>query len=67
MISYKEIQKVAPSAAILLLLLAYYDNQDIWYDLVHQGLKSRTKSPWLYEVVSSGSRFLRALQVLLGF
>jgi hypothetical protein len=38
MISFAEIRKNNPAAAKLFLLLACYDNQDIWYDLIHQGL-----------------------------
>jgi hypothetical protein len=37
MISYHEIQKRDPNAAALLLLLARFDNRDIWYELVQSG------------------------------
>jgi hypothetical protein len=33
-ITYKEIQRHDPTAAKLLLLLAFFDNQDIWYELI---------------------------------
>lgn len=36
-ISYLEIKKRDPNAAALLLLLARFDNRDIWYELVESG------------------------------
>ena len=53
MISYQEIKKNTPSIAKLLLLLACYDNQDIWYDLIYQGLQDDSKPGWLHEAVKS--------------
>ena len=52
MVSYQEIQRTTPSAAKLLLLLSHYDNQDIWYDLVHQGLQDEDAPSWLLEVAT---------------
>jgi tetratricopeptide (TPR) repeat protein len=69
LVSYKEIQRKSPSAARLLLLLAYYDNQDIWYDLIHNALKNEreTGPSWLFEVASSRAKFSRAIRFLLHF
>ncbi|OZJ02082.1 hypothetical protein BZG36_05319 [Bifiguratus adelaidae] len=66
MISYQELQKKAPYAARLLLLLACCDNQDIWYELIHRGLQNNDDDPpWLYEVASSEIEFSSAMQALL--
>jgi tetratricopeptide (TPR) repeat protein len=67
MISYQEIQKSTPSAAKLLLLLACYDNQDIWYDLINQGIQAQDAPSWLLEVAGCETDFLHAVKALLGF
>lgn len=67
MMSYQEIQKHNPAAAMLLLLLACYDNQDIWYDLIRQGLRNRHSPSWLLEVATREIEFSHAMQALLGF
>jgi hypothetical protein len=69
LVSYKEIQKKSPSAARLLFLLACFDNQDIWYDLIHNGLKNEgeTGPSWLFEVASSKLKFSHAIRFLLHF
>jgi tetratricopeptide (TPR) repeat protein len=67
MISYQEIQKNTPSAAKLLLLLACYDNQDIWYDLISQGIRYENEPGWLYEIASTEINFSLATQALLGY
>jgi tetratricopeptide (TPR) repeat protein len=67
MISYLEIEKNTPSAAKLLLLLACYDNQDIWYDLIYQGLQEDNKPGWLYEAVFNEINFSLAIQALMDF
>jgi hypothetical protein len=40
MITYQEIKKRDPTAATLLLLLACFDNRDIWHELIACGLNS---------------------------
>jgi len=67
MVSYQEIQRTTPSAAKLLLLLAHYDNQDIWYDLVHQGLQDDGSPSWLLEVATRQVDFFHAMKALLGY
>ncbi|KAF3012740.1 hypothetical protein E8E15_004199 [Penicillium rubens] len=57
MISYLEIQKRDPSAAELLLLLARFDNRDIWYELVKSGRHSSNVPDWLKKAISSGLEF----------
>ena len=37
-LSYSRLVNDDPDAAYMLRLLAYFDNQEIWYDLFHAGL-----------------------------
>jgi tetratricopeptide (TPR) repeat protein len=67
MISYQEIQKNYPAAAKLLFLLACYDNQDIWYDLIREGLQGEHRPSWLLEVASHEIDFSHAIQALMSF
>jgi hypothetical protein len=67
MISYQEIRKNTPAAAKLLLLLACYNNQDIWYDLIYQGLEDENAPSWLFDVASHELDFAHAIQALVGF
>jgi hypothetical protein len=67
MVSYLEIQKREPNAADLLLLLARFDNRDIWYELVESGRHSSNVPGWLEGVVSSGLAFKNGVKTLIGF
>ncbi|CAG8003001.1 unnamed protein product [Penicillium nalgiovense] len=67
MISYLEIQKRDPSAAELLLLLARFDNRDIWYELVKSGRHSSNVPDWLKKAISSGLEFKIGMKSLIGF
>jgi hypothetical protein len=67
MISYHEIQKRDPHAAELLLLLARFDNRDIWYGLVKGGIYSSNVPPWLERTVSNGLTFKISVKTLIGF
>ncbi|KAJ5335793.1 uncharacterized protein N7506_005729 [Penicillium brevicompactum] len=67
MISYLEIQKRDPSAADLLLLLAHFDNRDIWYELVESGRHSSNAPDWLKKAISSGLAFKICMRSLIGF
>ncbi|CAI7621060.1 unnamed protein product, partial [Penicillium viridicatum] len=67
MISYLEIQKRDPSAADLLLLLARFDNHDIWYELVENGRHSSNVPDWLEKAISSGLAFKIGVKSLIGF
>ncbi|KAJ5715197.1 uncharacterized protein N7483_012378 [Penicillium malachiteum] len=66
-ISYQEIQKRDPSAAKLLLLLACFDNRDIWYELVKGASHSSEIPSWLEGIISSGLSFKAHLKHLIGF
>ncbi|KAF3012728.1 hypothetical protein E8E15_001973 [Penicillium rubens] len=67
MISYLEIQKRDPSAADLLLLLARFDNRDIWYELVESSRHSSNVPDWLKKAISSGLAFKIGMKSLIGF
>jgi tetratricopeptide (TPR) repeat protein len=67
-ITYKEIQKHDPTAAKLLLLLAFFDNQDIWYELIQNGLDYSNPPPWFFKAaVSSKLVFRTKIKALVEF
>jgi tetratricopeptide (TPR) repeat protein len=66
-ISYKEIQKRDPDAAKLLLLLARYDNRDIWYELVRNCRHCSDVPAWLERAISSSLAFKLSLKSLIAF
>ncbi|KAL4740396.1 hypothetical protein BDV11DRAFT_214403 [Aspergillus similis] len=66
-ITYEEIQKRDPTAAKLLLLLAFFDNQDIWYELIQKGL-DHSNPPRLFETAVSSKLFFKTkLKALVEF
>lgn len=67
MISYREILKRDPDAAQLLLLLAHFENRDIWYELVEGCRDSSTVPSWLERAISSGLAFKTKVKSLIGF
>ncbi|KAJ5987943.1 hypothetical protein N7481_003153 [Penicillium waksmanii] len=67
MISYREIKKRDTDAAELLLLLARFDNRDIWYELVKGGDNSSDVPTWLQKAISSGLTFKIAVKTLIEF
>ncbi|PGH16716.1 hypothetical protein AJ79_01589 [Helicocarpus griseus UAMH5409] len=66
-LSYREIQKRDLDAAKLLLLLAYFDNRDIWYELVQAGSNSPNTPPWFNKAVSEKLAFGPSMKTLIGF
>ncbi|KAL4744554.1 hypothetical protein BDW72DRAFT_208926 [Aspergillus terricola var. indicus] len=66
-ITYQEIQKHDPTAAQLLLLLAFFDNQDIWFKLIQSGLDSSDPPPWFEMAVSSKLVFKTKVKALVKF
>ena len=66
-ITYEEIQKCDPTAAKLLLLLAFFDNQDIWYELIQNGLDHSNPPQWFETAVSSKLVFKTKLKALVEF
>ncbi|KAL6235054.1 hypothetical protein BDW75DRAFT_230653 [Aspergillus navahoensis] len=67
MVTFQEVQKRDPTAAKLLLLLAFFDNQDIWYELIHSGLDCSDPPPWFEMAVSSEMVFKTKVRVLIEF
>ncbi|KAJ5726945.1 hypothetical protein N7493_005972 [Penicillium malachiteum] len=67
LISYQEIQKRNPKAAELLLLLAHFDNRDVWYELVKGASHSRDIPSWLEGIISSGLSFKSHIKHLIEF
>ncbi|KAJ5195473.1 uncharacterized protein N7498_008911 [Penicillium cinerascens] len=67
MISYHEIQKRDPHAAKLLLLLAHFDNRDIWYELIKSSQHSSNAPAWLEKIISKGLAFRTGVKTLVGF
>ncbi|KAJ5355121.1 uncharacterized protein N7496_012333 [Penicillium cataractarum] len=67
MISYYKIQKRDPHAAKLLLLLAYFDNRGIWYELIKSSHYSSDVPVWLERTISSGLAFRTGVKNLIGF
>jgi hypothetical protein len=57
-----QIQIQDPAAVKLLRLMAYLDNQDLWYELFKAGADA--ESSWLAEVVESRARFSDAISKL---
>ncbi|KAK7897918.1 hypothetical protein LTR67_004550 [Exophiala xenobiotica] len=55
-ISYSQLQEEDPIAAKLLKLLAYFDNQILWYELFSAGFNPRSPE-WLREVVANDLSF----------
>jgi tetratricopeptide (TPR) repeat protein len=67
LISYHEVQKRDPYAAKLLLLLAHFDNRDIWYKLIKSSHHSSNVPVWLERTISSGLAFRTGVKNLIGF
>ncbi len=62
-LSYSHIRKEDYSAAKLLELWAYFDNQDLWYDLLKAG-KSKTAPAWFDHIVGTKLTFQAAINIL---
>jgi tetratricopeptide (TPR) repeat protein len=67
MISYREIQRRDPSAADLLLLLACFDNRDIWFELLESASNSSEVPDWLERAISSELGFRDCVRPLIEF
>ncbi|KAJ5738113.1 hypothetical protein N7493_001268 [Penicillium malachiteum] len=65
MISYHEIQKRDPDAAKLLLLLAHFDSQDIWYELLQSARRSTRVPVWLDRITASELAFKAKVRILI--
>lgn len=67
MISYREIERRDPNAALMLLLLAQYDHRDIWYEMVRNSRFSSDFPAWLEKAVSSKFAFKIGVRSLIDF
>jgi tetratricopeptide (TPR) repeat protein len=63
MISFDQIEKEDRQVAQLLMLLAYFDNQNVSYELLHAGT-SKSSPPWLIELTNEPGDFADAMSVL---
>ena len=61
-LSFQQVRGQDPEAAELLRLMAFLDNQDLWYELFQSGAEDRAL--WWLEVVKSKARFNRAMSKL---
>ena len=61
-VSFQRVQAQDPEAAELLKLMAYLDNQDLWYEPFRKDLKNAPA--WWTEVMKSRARFNRAISTL---
>jgi tetratricopeptide (TPR) repeat protein len=67
LISYNEIKKRDLNAAKLILLLARFDNRDIWYELVKCGAYSTNQPVWFNSVISDSLSFKKTMKSLIEF
>ncbi|KAJ5624187.1 hypothetical protein N7510_000496 [Penicillium lagena] len=65
-LSYSRLEKEDPDAAKLLKLLAYFDNQSLWYGLFHAGLTDSSPE-WLREVLIDDVNFNGVMEVLVEY
>lgn len=65
-ISYVRLEEQDADAAQLLKLLAYFDNQIIWFDLMHAGLSDDSPN-WLAAIISSSAEFDSVMRVLVDY
>ena len=61
-VSFQHVQQRDSAAAELLKLFAYFDNQDLWYELFDVELKEPPS--WWVDVMKSRARFNRAVSIL---
>jgi tetratricopeptide (TPR) repeat protein len=64
-LSYTRLESEDPDAAKLLKLLAYFDNQSIWYELLHAGAADDSPE-WLHEVIADDN-FARVMRTLTDY
>ncbi|EAW19385.1 TPR repeat protein [Aspergillus fischeri NRRL 181] len=65
-LSYSALEKEDPDAAKILKLLAYFDNQRLWYELFHAGI-TESSPEWLREVMADDVNFAEVMGVLAGY
>ena len=65
-LSYTRLESEDPHAAKLLKLLAYFDNQSIWYELLHAGAADDSPE-WLHEVIADDINFAGVMRTLTDY
>lgn len=65
-LSYANLESEDPDAAQLVKLLAYFDNQAIWYDLLHTGTRADLPK-WLRDVSDDSLGFESAMRVIVDY
>lgn len=65
-LSYRSLEADDFLAAKALKLFAYFDNQAVWYDLVHAGLAHDSPS-WLRELAAERTSFEGAMATLVDY
>jgi tetratricopeptide (TPR) repeat protein len=65
-LSFRQIEQQNVRAANLLRLLAYFDHQDIWYELLQSG-HGEDQPPWFTDLASDEFAFEDAMQTLIRF
>ena len=63
-LSYTHIAQQNPLSAKLLQLWAYFDNQDVWFELLHEGGGSDDRVSWFSELVEGELSFTAAARVI---
>ncbi len=61
-VSFQQVRDQDQAAAELLKLMAYLDNQDLWYELFDKDISNAPK--WWIELRKSRARFNRAISIL---
>ena len=61
-VSFQQVRDQDPAAAELLQLMAYLDNQDLWYELFHKNVSDAPA--WWIELQKSRARFNQAISTL---
>ena len=66
-ISYECVKQIDPTAAKLLQLWAYLDNQDLWFELLERGSRGPKDPVWLQDLVGSEIGFRKTIKKLLAY
>jgi tetratricopeptide (TPR) repeat protein len=64
-ISYEQVERQNVNSAMLLRLWAYFDNDDLWFEMVQQGYW--TGPPWFQELTHDMLSFNSAVRVLCDY
>ncbi|KAI0442909.1 hypothetical protein F4803DRAFT_550628 [Xylaria telfairii] len=64
-LSYDQIQRQNGNSAALLRLWAYFDNQDVWLELLQSHKKHSI--PWIHEVTKDELSFTDAIRTLINY